>query len=117
MKAAIRSRALARIFLVAGFAAALFAAPACAQKQGGSITVGQELDIPGFDPLKVGVYDTSANTAAAAIFDTLVTLDDKGSRSRSSRCPGRIRRTTRPGPSSCGPASNSTTARRSTRKR
>ena len=78
MKAAMHSRALARIFLVAGFAAALFAAPACAQKQGGSITVGQELDIPGFDPLKVGVYDTSTNTAAAAIFDTLVTLDDKG---------------------------------------
>jgi 4-phytase/acid phosphatase/peptide/nickel transport system substrate-binding protein len=78
MKAAICSRALARIFLVAGFAAALLAAPAFAQKQGGSITVGQELDISGFDPLKVGVYDTSANTAAAAIFDTLVTLDDKG---------------------------------------
>ena len=79
MKAAIRSRALARIFLVAGFAVALFAAPASAQKQGGSITVGLELDIPGFDPLKVGVYDTARrNTAAAAIFDTLVTLDDKG---------------------------------------
>ena len=78
MRAAICSRALARIFLVAGFAAALLAAPAFAQKQGGSITVGQELDISGFDPLKVGVYDTSANTAAAAIFDTLVTLDDKG---------------------------------------
>ena len=78
MKAAMHSRALARIFLVAGFAAALSAAPACAQKPGGSITVGQELDIPGFDPLKVGVYDTSANTAAAAIFDTLTTLDDKG---------------------------------------
>ena len=45
---------------------------------GGTLTVGQELDIPGFDPLKVGVYDTSANTAAAAIFDTLMTLDDKG---------------------------------------
>ncbi|MGN8550213.1 ABC transporter substrate-binding protein [Bradyrhizobium sp. 13971] len=49
-----------------------------AQKQGGTLIVGQELDIPGFDPLKVGVYDTSANTAAAAIFDTLMTLDDKG---------------------------------------
>src|SRR6266436_5654366 len=78
MKAAIRSNALARIFLVAGFGVALCAAPAVAQKQGGSITVGLELDIPGFDPLKVGVYDTSAETAAAAIFDTLVTLDDKG---------------------------------------
>jgi len=35
-----------------------------AQKQGGSLTVGVELDIPGFDPLKVGVYDTAANIAA-----------------------------------------------------
>src|SRR4051812_40232629 len=76
--AAIGSNALARIFLVAGFGVALMANPASAQKQGGSITVGQELDIPGFDPLKVGVYDTSANTAAAAIFDTLVALDGKG---------------------------------------
>ena len=78
MKAAIRSSALARIFLVAGFGVALSAMPANAQKPGGSITVGLELDIPGFDPLKVGVYDTAALTAAAAIFDTLTTLDDKG---------------------------------------
>src|SRR5689334_25116519 len=78
MKAAIRSSALARIFLVAGFGVALSAMPANAQKPGGSITVGLELDIPGFDPLKVGVYDTAALTAAAAIFDTLVYLDEKG---------------------------------------
>src|SRR6266404_4962365 len=79
MKAAIRSRALAPIFLVTAFGAALLAPPVhAAQKQGGSITVGLELDIPGFDPLKVGVFDTSAETAAAAIFDTLVTLDEKG---------------------------------------
>ena len=78
MKATMRSSALARIFLVAGFGVALSAMPASAQKAGGSITVGLELDIPGFDPLKVGVYDTSAETAAAAIFDTLVALDDNG---------------------------------------
>src|SRR3954470_18250026 len=78
MKAAIGSSALARIFLVAGFGVALSAMPANAQKAGGSITVGLELEIPGFDPLKVGVYDTSAETAAAAIFDTLVALDDNG---------------------------------------
>ena len=78
MKAAICSSALARIFLVAGFGVAVFAAPASAQKPGGSITVGLELDIPGFDPLKVGVYDTAALTAASAIFDTLTYLDDKG---------------------------------------
>jgi 4-phytase/acid phosphatase/peptide/nickel transport system substrate-binding protein len=78
MKAISRSRAFAQIFLVAAFGIALFAGPASAQKQGGSITVGLELDIPGFDPLKVGVFDTSAETAAAAIFDTLTYLDDKG---------------------------------------
>jgi peptide/nickel transport system substrate-binding protein len=64
--------------LVAGASLLVAAGTAEAQKQGGSITVGQELDIPGFDPLKVGVYDTSAETAAAAIFDTLTYLDDKG---------------------------------------
>ena len=78
MKAAIRSSALARIFLVAGFGVALSAMPANAQKPGGSITVGLELDIPGFDPLKVGVYDTAALTASSALFDTLTTLDANG---------------------------------------
>src|SRR5689334_6098033 len=78
MKAAIRSSALARIFLVAGFGVALSAMPANAQKAGGSITVGLELDIPGFDPLKVGVYDTAALTASSAIFETLTYLDANG---------------------------------------
>src|SRR6202047_1731556 len=78
MTAAIRSRKPAQIFLAAAFVAALFAGAANAQKQGGSITFGVELDIPGFDPLKVGAYDTATFTAAAAIFDTLATLDDKG---------------------------------------
>jgi 4-phytase/acid phosphatase/peptide/nickel transport system substrate-binding protein len=78
MKVPTRVRELAPIFLATAFAFAASANPASAQKQGGSITVGQELDIPGFDPLKVGVYDTSANTAAAAIFDTLTTMDENG---------------------------------------
>jgi 4-phytase/acid phosphatase/peptide/nickel transport system substrate-binding protein len=78
MKAESRSRVLARTMFSAVLGVALLAGPAIAQKRGGSITVGLELDIPGFDPLKVGVFDTAALTAAAAIFDTLVTLDDKG---------------------------------------
>jgi peptide/nickel transport system substrate-binding protein len=78
MKAPTRARKLAPIFLVTAFATLSWTVPALAQKQGGSITVGQELEIPGFDPLKVGVFDTSAETAAAAIFDTLTSLDDKG---------------------------------------
>jgi peptide/nickel transport system substrate-binding protein len=71
-------RLLAPIFLGLGILVFPFVSPSQAQKQGGTITVGQELDIPGFDPLKVGVFDTSAETAAAAIFDTLTALDDKG---------------------------------------
>jgi peptide/nickel transport system substrate-binding protein len=78
MMVAIARRSFAPIFLVTAFALGAWAGPAAAQKPGGSITVGLELDIPGFDPLKVGVFDTSAETAAAAIFDTLTTLDDKG---------------------------------------
>jgi peptide/nickel transport system substrate-binding protein len=70
--------AMLRTALAAGASLLITAGIAEAQQQGGSITVGQELDIPGFDPLKVGVFDTSAETAAAAIFDTLTTLDDKG---------------------------------------
>jgi len=59
-------------------AMALAGGPAHAQKQGGTLTVGLELDIPGFDPLKVGVYDTSQNMAAALMLETLVRLDDNG---------------------------------------
>src|SRR5215831_5641071 len=59
-------------------AGALGIAPASAQKKGGTLTVGLELDIPGFDPLKVGVYDTAANIAASLLLETLVKLDDNG---------------------------------------
>src|ERR1700680_2093669 len=78
MTAVSRARGLGRIFLVAVFGVGLVAGAAHAQKQGGSITVGLELDIPGFDPLKVGVFDTSAESAAAAILQRLPYLDDKG---------------------------------------
>src|SRR6201996_2901136 len=78
MKPVIARRNFAPIFLATAFAFGAWTTPAAAQKPGGSITVGLELDIPGFDPLKVGVFDTASFTAAAAIFDTLTTLDDKG---------------------------------------
>ncbi len=78
MVAAIRVRAFAPIFLVAAFGVGLSAGPASAQKAGGTMTVGLELDIPGFDPLKVGVYDTAALTASSAIFETLTYLDANG---------------------------------------
>ena len=70
--------AIMRTALAAGASLLVVTGTAEAQKQGGSITVGQELDIPGFDPLKVGVFDTSAQIAAALIFDTLTYLDEKG---------------------------------------
>ncbi|HTR83059.1 MAG TPA: ABC transporter substrate-binding protein [Reyranella sp.] len=66
------------MFLATVFAALPIGPSAQAQKAGGSITVGLEQDIPGFDPLKVGVFDSGGFTAAASIFDTLTTLDDKG---------------------------------------
>jgi peptide/nickel transport system substrate-binding protein len=78
MKRASRSRAILHTSIGAALGALIFAAPAAAQKQGGSITVGLEADIAGFDPLKVGVYDTGQESVAAAIFDTLTTLDDEG---------------------------------------
>src|SRR5262245_8832789 len=78
MTVAARARVFAPIFLVAAFGAALSVSPAIAQKAGGTMTVGLELDIPGFDPLKVGVYDTAALSASSAIFDTLTYLDDNG---------------------------------------
>src|SRR3954463_6815089 len=76
MKPAHRARALATIFLAAAFSAA--SAPASAQKSGGTVTVGLEIDIPGLDPLKVGVYDAAVLTATSALFDTLTTLDADG---------------------------------------
>ena len=70
--------AITRTAFAAGVSLLVATGTAGAQKRGGSITVGQELDIPGFDPLKVGVYDTSAQSAAALIFDTLTYRDDNG---------------------------------------
>ena len=51
---------------------------ALAQNKGGSVTLGIEQDIAGFDPLMVGVYDTGQIAVAALIFDTLTRIDDKG---------------------------------------
>ena len=77
MSSAFSLGAAVRGTAIAVLGAALCAGAVQAQKPGGSITVGLELDIAGFDPLKVGVFDTSANMAASLIFDTLTYLDDK----------------------------------------
>jgi 4-phytase/acid phosphatase/peptide/nickel transport system substrate-binding protein len=73
MKSIIARAALACVTLLVAAAS-----PALAQKKGGTLTIGVELDIPGFDPLKVGVYDTSAYIAADLIFDTLTVMDKDG---------------------------------------
>ncbi|HYM31142.1 MAG TPA: ABC transporter substrate-binding protein [Candidatus Cybelea sp.] len=78
MTTGFRAGAVVRNAFIAATGLALLAGPAMAQKQGGSLTVGLELDIPGFDPLKVGVFDTAAEMAAALIFDTLTSLDEEG---------------------------------------
>src|SRR5215467_11007777 len=64
--------------LLALLASTCLSGTAVAQKQGGSITVGLELDVAGFDPLKVGVFDTAGNMVAATLFDTLTGQDADG---------------------------------------
>ena len=71
-------RVLASTLVLAAVAAGVADGSAMAQKRGGILTVGMELDIPGFDPLKVGVFDSAAVIAANLIFDTLTRLDDEG---------------------------------------
>jgi peptide/nickel transport system substrate-binding protein len=78
MTSTIRHHLLASAFVMAAAAMGFSAGPAMAQKQGGTLTVGLELDIPGFDGLKVGLYDTAANIAASLLLETLVKLDDNG---------------------------------------
>lgn len=78
MTPTIRLRLLNCTFALAVAAASFAAGPALAQKKGGSLTVGLELDIAGFDPLKVGVYDTAVNIAASLLLETLVGLDENG---------------------------------------
>jgi len=74
MQVTCRSIARAAV-LTAGLILSLTAG---AQVRGGSVTVGVEQDIPGFDPLVIGIYDTGAMAAAAVLFDTLTRLDDDG---------------------------------------
>jgi len=49
-----------------------------AQTRGGTVTLGVEQDIAGFDPLVVGVYDTGQIAVAALLLDTLTRIDDSG---------------------------------------
>lgn len=70
--------AIMRAMLAVGASSLIATGTADAQKQGGSVAVGTELDIPGLDPVKVGVFDTAAQMAAALIFDTLTARDSEG---------------------------------------
>ena len=62
--------------LAAAGAFAVFGAQA--QTRGGTVTLGVEQDIAGFDPLIVGVYDTGQIAVAALLTDTLTRIDDAG---------------------------------------
>ena len=68
--------------LRAGFAlvllALLCATPSLAQKRGGSLVVALEADVPGFDPLTVGIYGPPTVDVATALFETLTGLDEAG---------------------------------------
>ena len=97
-------KTIVKALALAASVALVAAGPAFAQKQGGTLTVGLELDIPGFDPLKVGVYDTSAEHRRGAD----VRHADQARRQRQGAAQARgvlvaTPRTTRPGRSSCGP--------------
>ncbi len=110
-------KSIIRAALAGAAVLAAFAGPALAQKNGGTLTVGLELDIPGFDPLKVGVYDTSANIAASLLLERSPPWATTARPRASSPFRGRTPTTSRSGPSSSGPTSSSTTARRSMPRR
>src|SRR5579864_5923249 len=57
---------------------AAFVSEAAGQKKGGTLTVGTELDITGFDPLTIGVFNSASSIAASLLFDTLTWRDDEG---------------------------------------
>lgn len=72
-----RRNGIRSVGLAAVMAAGL-AFPADAQTRGGTVTLGIEQDIAGFDPLLVGVYDTGQEATAALLFESLTRLDDNG---------------------------------------
>ncbi|HYM03940.1 MAG TPA: ABC transporter substrate-binding protein [Stellaceae bacterium] len=78
MKSAFRWGIALRCIVLAWGACLGLGEGALAQTRGGTVTVGVEQDIAGFDPITVGIYDTGATAAAALLFDTLTRLDDDG---------------------------------------
>src|SRR6516162_6847354 len=78
MKKRFRLAGTLTIAMATAAAILIAAGTANAQRQGGSITLGFELDIAGFDPVKVGVFDTATSMAAALLFDTLTARADNG---------------------------------------
>ena len=69
---------IGRFAAVLAVAAAFTVVEAHAQTRGGTVTLGVEQDIAGFDPLIVGVYDTGQIAVAALLLDTLTRIDDAG---------------------------------------
>jgi len=103
--AARRARFCAIFFSLRHLASLFFVGPCQRPKNRAAVSLlASSLDIPGFDPLKVGVFDTAAQMAAVTIFDNAHHSRRQGaSRSQSSRYHGHTPMTSRPGHTSCGP--------------
>jgi hypothetical protein len=76
-----------RSIAFAGLALACLSLPTKAQTRGGTVTLGVEQDIVGFDPLIVGVYDLarSSNAVTPARFLLILTKPENCSRRMASR--------------------------------
>lgn len=69
-----------QIVVISGIVAILLIGTqaALAQVKGGSLSVGIETDVRGFDPIKSGVLGASGGVVAASIMETLLILDPEG---------------------------------------
>lgn len=65
----------AALFLAASFVAAAGIGSALAQTKGGTLTVGLETDVRGFDTVKGGVYGISGRTVAGALEEPLIMVN------------------------------------------
>ncbi len=65
----------AALFLAASFVAAAGMGSALAQTKGGTLTVGLETDVRGFDTVKGGVYGISGRTVSGALEEPLIMVN------------------------------------------
>ncbi|HEY1090138.1 MAG TPA: ABC transporter substrate-binding protein, partial [Burkholderiaceae bacterium] len=68
----LRTPALAALLL-----AALAAAPAHAQKKGGTLTIGTEAEFSGFNHVKAKIFNQNTTAPASSIMETLFAYEGK----------------------------------------